>query len=70
MPWLHRGRNAHSQVDASLSYNFSAKLQAQLQVLHLHNAVFGFFNGSPNQGHAIQREYYARTIYLGAKYNI
>lgn len=61
---------AHSQVDASVIYNVSAKLQAQFQVLNLNNAVFGFFAGSPNQGYAIQREYYGRTIYLGAKYNL
>jgi TonB-dependent receptor len=61
---------SHSQVDASLIYNFSSKLQAQLQVLNLNNAVFGFFTGSPSQGYAIQREYYGRTVYLGAKYNI
>ena len=32
---------AHSQIDASLSYNFSSAIQLQLQALNLNNAVFG-----------------------------
>jgi TonB-dependent receptor len=61
---------AHSQLDGSVIYNFSPRVQIQLQGLNLNNAVFGFFAGTPKQGYAIQREYYGRTIYLGAKYNI
>ena len=61
---------AHSQVDASIIYNFNSRLQVQLQGLNLNNAVFGLFTGKPNHDYSIQREYYGSTIYLGAKYNI
>lgn len=61
---------AHSQLDGSVIYNFSPRVQIQLQGLNLNNAVFGFFTGTPKQDYSIQREYYGRTIYLGAKYNI
>lgn len=61
---------AHSQVDASIIYSFTPRVQVQLQGLNLNNAVFGFFSGTPKQDYAIQREYYGRTIYLGAKYNL
>jgi outer membrane receptor for ferrienterochelin and colicin len=61
---------AHSQIDASLSYNFTSAVQIQLQALNLNNAVFGFFNGTPKQDYSIQREYYGRTFYLGAKYGL
>ncbi|MDQ6769325.1 MAG: TonB-dependent receptor [Gemmatimonadota bacterium] len=61
---------AHSQLDGSVIYNFNPSLQMQLQGLNLNNAVFGFFTGTPKHDYAIQREYYGRTIYLGAKYNI
>jgi TonB-dependent receptor len=61
---------SHSQVDGSIIYNFNPRVQIQLQGLNLNNAVFGFFAGNPQHDYAIQREYYGRTIYLGAKYNI
>ena len=61
---------AHSQIDASLSYNFSSAVQIQFQALNLNNAVFGFFNGTPKSDYSIQREYYGRTFYLGAKYGL
>lgn len=61
---------AHSQIDASIIYNFTQRVQVQLQGLNLNNAVFGFFSGTPQHDYAIQREYYGRTIYLGAKYNL
>jgi TonB-dependent receptor len=61
---------AHSQIDASLSYNFTSAVQIQFQALNLNNAVFGFFNGTPKQDYSIQREYYGRTFYLGAKYGL
>lgn len=61
---------AHSQIDASVIYNFTPRVQLQLQGLDLNNAVFGFFNGTPQHAYAIQREYYGRTIYVGAKYNL
>ena len=61
---------AHSQLDGSVIYNFSPRVQIQLQGLNLNDAVFGFFAGTPAHDYAIQREYYGRTIYLGAKYNV
>jgi TonB-dependent receptor len=61
---------AHSQIDASIIHNFSPHLQVQLQGLNLNDAVFGFFVGNPTHDYAIQREYYGRTIYLGAKYSL
>ncbi len=61
---------AHSQIDASIIYNFTRRVQLQLQGLNLNNAVFGFYTGSRQHDYAIQREYYGRTIYLGAKYNL
>lgn len=61
---------AHSQIDASIIYNFTQRVQIQLQGLNLNNAVFGLFTGTPKHDYAIQREYYGRTIYLGAKYNL
>lgn len=59
---------AHSQIDASVLYNISSRIQLQLQALNLNNAVFGFFNGTPSHDFSIQREYYERTIYMGLKY--
>jgi TonB-dependent receptor len=59
---------AHTQVDASVSFNVDRHLQVQLQGLNLNNAPFGFFTGTPGSDYAIQREYYGRTAYLGLKY--
>ena len=58
---------SHSQVDASVLYTVSPHVQLQLQGLNLNNAVFGFFQGTPAHDYSIQREYYGRTLYLGAK---
>jgi hypothetical protein len=43
------------------------EVQLQLQGLDLNDAVFGFFNGSPSQRYAVQREFYGRTIIVGTK---
>jgi outer membrane receptor for ferrienterochelin and colicin len=59
---------AHSQIDASLIYSVTPAAQLQLQALNLNNAVFGFFNGTPDHAFNIQREYYGRTFYVGMKY--
>ena len=56
--------------DASLLYTITPRVQLQVQGLNLNNAVFGFFQGSPSHDFAIQREYYGRTIYMGAKYGL
>ena len=59
---------AHSQIDASLIYSVTPDAQLQLQALNLNNAVFGFFNGTPNHAFNVQREYYGQTFYVGMKY--
>jgi TonB-dependent receptor len=58
---------AHSQVDMSLYVTVMRGTQLQLQVLNINNAVFGFFNGTPQRQYDIQREYYGRTFYLGVR---
>jgi hypothetical protein len=45
-------------------------VQLQVQELNLSNAVFGFFQGTPGHDYSIQREYYGRTLYMGAKYGL
>jgi hypothetical protein len=49
-------------------YNVTQNVSLQLQGLNLNNAVFGFFNGTPDAQFNIQREYYGRSVILGAKY--
>ena len=56
---------AHSQIDMSLYYALREGTQLQLQLLNANDAVFGFFNGTPQHQFDIQREYYGRTFYLG-----
>lgn len=58
----------HSQIDASVIYSLTPQVQIQAQVLSLNNAQFGFFQGTTDKRFDIQREYYGRTFYLGAKY--
>lgn len=58
---------AHSQIDASLYVTVMEGTQLQLQALNLNNAVFGFYNGTPQKQYDIQREYYGRTFYLGVR---
>lgn len=58
----------HSQVDASLIYNLADNIQLQLQGLNLNNAVFGFYMGTTHNNYPIQREFYGRSLILGAKY--
>jgi TonB-dependent receptor len=59
---------AHSQFDASAILTITSNVQMQLQVLNINNAVFGFFNGTPDHAYDIQREYYGQTFYFGLKY--
>ena len=59
---------AHSQIDASVIFNVTRDVSLQLQGLNLNNAVFGFFNGTPDAQFNIQREYYGRSFIFGAKY--
>ena len=57
----------HSQIDASVVYNVTGAVQLQLQGLDLNDAVFGFYNGTPSNRYAVQREFYGRTIIVGTK---
>lgn len=59
---------AHSQIDASATFNVTRQFALQAQGLNLNNAVFGFFNGTPDAQFNIQREYYGRSIIVGARY--
>jgi TonB-dependent receptor len=59
---------AHSQIDGSVIYNLTTGVQLQFMALNINNAVFGFFNGTPDHAYNFQREYYGPTFYLGAKY--
>ena len=59
---------AHSQIDGSIIYNVTPGMQLQFMALDINNAVFGFFNGTPDHAYNFQREYYGATFYLGAKY--
>lgn len=52
---------AHSQIDASVIYNFTSRFQVQLQGLNLNNAVFGLFTGTPEHDFAIHRGHNAPT---------
>jgi TonB-dependent receptor len=58
----------HSQIDASVIYSVNPEVQVQLQALNLNDAPFGFFQGTPDHRFGVQREYYGRTFYFGAKY--
>jgi len=58
----------HSQVDASVIYTMTPEIQVQLQALNLNDAPFGFFQGTRDRRFSVQREYYGRTFYFGAKY--
>jgi outer membrane receptor for ferrienterochelin and colicin len=58
----------HSQIDASVIYSVTPGVQIQMQALSLNNAQFGFFQGTTDHRFDVQREYYGRTFYLGAKY--
>jgi TonB-dependent receptor len=59
---------AHSQIDASVTFNVTRQVALQVQGLNLNNAVFGFFNGTPDAQFNIQREYYGRSVIVGARY--
>jgi hypothetical protein len=58
----------HSQIDASVTLNLRGDVALQLQGLNLNNAVFGFFNGNSTAQFSGQREYYGRSVILGAKF--
>ncbi|OLB49756.1 MAG: hypothetical protein AUI08_07150 [Gemmatimonadetes bacterium 13_2_20CM_2_65_7] len=57
----------HGQFDGSIVYNATPDVQIQAQVLNINNAVFGFYQGTPDQRYNIQREYYRQTFFFGTK---
>ena len=59
--------SAHGQLDGSIVYNATRSVQLQAQVLNINNAVFGFYQGTPDHQFNIQREYYSQTFFLGTK---
>ena len=56
----------HTQVDAQASYAFLNGMKVTVSALNLTNAVFGFYNGSPQYN--IQREFYDKTYTVGLHY--
>jgi TonB-dependent receptor len=57
---------SHFQVDAQGSIALSHGLQLVIYGLNLNNAVFGFYQGSPQ--YMIQREYYQPTVAAGLRW--
>ncbi len=57
---------AHFQVDAQASVRLGGGWRVLFDGLNLNNAVFGFYNGSPQ--YFIQREYYHPTYTLGFRW--
>lgn len=58
---------SHFQIDAQGSVRLSHRLQLVAYGLNLNNAVFGFYQGSPQ--YMIQREYYRPTISAGIRWS-
>lgn len=58
----------HLQVDAQASVRLGRGLTAVVYGLNLNNEVFGYYNGSPQ--YVVQREYYARSIAGGVRWNL
>ena len=56
----------HTQVDAQVSYSFLNGIKIVASALNLTNAVFGFYNGSPQYN--LQREFYSQTYTVGLHY--
>jgi TonB-dependent receptor len=59
---------AHFQVDAQGSYYLGKGVTAIVSGLNLNNAVFGFYNGSPQ--FVVQREYYKPTYTFGFRWEL
>jgi TonB-dependent receptor len=59
---------SHFQVDAQASYYFGKGLTVIASGLNLNNAVFGFYQGSPQ--FFIQREYYKPTYSFGVRWDL
>lgn len=59
---------SHFQVDAQGSYYLGKGLTFAFSGLNLNNAVFGFYQGSPQ--YFIQREYYKPTYTFGFRWEL
>jgi TonB-dependent receptor len=59
---------SHFQVDAQGSYYLGKGVTAIVSGLNLNNAVFGFYNGSPQ--FVVQREYYKPTYTFGFRWDL
>ncbi len=59
---------SHFQVDAQGSYYLGKGVTAVVSGLNLNNAVFGFYNGSPQ--FVVQREYYKPTYSFGFRWEL
>ena len=59
---------SHFQVDAQASYYLGKGLTVLASGLNLNNAVFGFYQGSPQ--FFIQREYYKPTYSFGVRWDL
>ncbi|HEX4021718.1 MAG TPA: TonB-dependent receptor [Acidobacteriaceae bacterium] len=57
---------SHTQVDAQASYYVGKGFTVIASGLNMNNAVFGFFNGSPQ--YMVQREYYKPTYTGGVRW--
>jgi TonB-dependent receptor len=57
---------SHTQVDAQANYYIGKGFTAIASGLNMNNAVFGFFNGSPQ--YMVQREYYKPTYSGGVRW--
>lgn len=58
---------SHFQIDAQASVALNHGLQLVAYGLNLNNAVFGFYQGSPQ--YMIQREYYQPTVAAGVRWS-
>jgi len=59
---------SHFQVDAQGSFRIHKGFQFIASGLNLNNAVFGFYNGSPQ--YVVQREFYKPTYSFGFRWDL
>jgi TonB-dependent receptor len=59
---------SHTQVDAKATYYIGKGFTAEAIGENMNNAVFGFYNGSPQ--YMVQREYYKPTYTAGLRFNL
>jgi hypothetical protein len=57
---------SHTQVDAKATYYLGKGFTAEVIGENMNNAVFGFYNGSPQ--YMVQREYYKPTYSGGLRW--